>query len=130
MRNRLHILLALLGVLFGIMTLKVGGTSLFTDEGRIASGNYVPFVLWFNFIAGFFYLLAGVGMFLWKSWALLLAKLLAVSTAVIFAAFIGHVVLGGAYEMKTLIALLVRGGFWAMAWLVLKKLAVKRPLQP
>ena len=26
----------------------------------------VPFVLWFNFVAGFAYVMAGVGLFLWK----------------------------------------------------------------
>lgn len=51
------------GLVFGLLTVFSGGTALFGGEAaRTAVGNAVPFVLWFNFIAGFFYVLAGVGL--------------------------------------------------------------------
>lgn len=125
MKKQLHVIVALVGILFGVMTLKTGGSSLFTEEGRMAAGNYVPFVLWFNFTAGFFYIVAGLGILLRKQWARLLAKLLAITTGTIFVAFIAHVLLGGAFEMKTLFALLLRGGFWAMAWIVMSRLMLR-----
>ena len=38
--------ISLLGVGFGLLTIKEGGTILFGDEvARAAAGNYVPFVL-------------------------------------------------------------------------------------
>jgi len=51
------------GALFGLLTIKEGGAVLFVDgAGRAAAGNFVPFVLWFNFLAGFVYVVAGIGL--------------------------------------------------------------------
>ena len=42
---------------FGVLTLYSGGMALFGGElARAAVGNAVPFVLWFNFLAGFAYI--------------------------------------------------------------------------
>jgi len=47
--------------LFGLATIASGGTALFGGEAaRAAVGNAVSFVLWFNFLAGFLYVIAGV----------------------------------------------------------------------
>ena len=57
-------------VLFGVATIVSGGTVLFGDTGtRAAAGAVVPFVLWFNFLAGFAYVAAGLGVTFWKPWA-------------------------------------------------------------
>ena len=54
---------ALVAVVFGIATVFSGGRVLFGPEAaRVAAGAVVPFVLWFNFVAGFAYVLAGVGL--------------------------------------------------------------------
>ena len=59
--------LSLVAMAFGVMTIKEGGAVLFIGgAARVAAGNYVPFVLWFNFFAGFAYVLAGVGIWLHK----------------------------------------------------------------
>jgi len=50
-------------VVFGFLTIKSGGAVLFVDgSSRQAAGNFVPFVVWFNFVAGFVYLIAGGGI--------------------------------------------------------------------
>jgi hypothetical protein len=50
---------------FGALTIASGGRVLFVSEAaRVATGNYVPFVVWFNFLAGFAYVAAGVGLWL------------------------------------------------------------------
>ncbi len=104
---------AVIAVVFGAMTLYSGGSVLFVDgEARAAAGNYVPFVLWFNFIAGFFYILTGIGLFLWRLWALLLAVALAAVTVLVFAAFGMHIMIGGAYETRTLGAMTLRSVIW------------------
>ncbi len=53
-------IISLVAIGFSLMTIKEGGTILFGDEvARAAAGNYVPFVLWFNFLAGFAYVDSG-----------------------------------------------------------------------
>lgn len=114
-------LISLMAVGFGLLTIKEGGTILFGDEAaRATAGNYVPFVLWFNFVAGFAYVVAGIGLWLQQRWAVWLAASLAAATALTFAAFGIHVLLDGLYEKRTVIAMSMRTLVWstiaALAW--------------
>ena len=113
--------ISLVAVGFGLLTIKEGSTILFGDEAaRTAAGNYVPFVLWFNFVAGFAYVLAGAGLWMQQRWAVWLAVAIAAATALTFAAFGVHVYFGGAYEQRTVIAMSLRTLVWvtiaAIAW--------------
>ena len=113
--------IALLAVAFGVLTIREGGATLFVDgAARAAAGNYVPFVLWFNFLAGFAYVIAGIGLWLRQHWAAWLALAIAVATALVFLAFGVHVYLGGDYEQRTVIAMSLRTLVWAaiaaIAW--------------
>ncbi|SSC68645.1 hypothetical protein [Ciceribacter selenitireducens] len=102
------------GLVFGLLTIFSGGTALFGDEAaRAAVGNAVPFVLWFNFIAGFFYVLAGLGLLLKRRLAVWLSIAIALATALVLAAFGLHVAGGGLYEMRTVGAMLLRTAVWA-----------------
>lgn len=119
---------SLLAVAFGLLTLKEGGAILFGDAAaRAAAGNYVPFVLWFNFLAGFAYVAAGIGLWLRQRWAAYLAIGIVVATAIVFAAFGFHVVLGGAFEPRTVIAMSLRTLIWAaiafVGWRALLRMA-------
>ena len=103
----------IIAVVFGIMTIKSGGSVLFINgEARQAAGNYVDFVLWFNFLAGFFYVAAGIGIWLEKAWAAKVAITIAVLTLLVFAAFGVHILNGGEYEQRTVIAMSVRSLLW------------------
>jgi hypothetical protein len=105
---------ALIALAFGALTVFSGGRVLFgPDVARIAAGHYVPFVLWFNFLAGFAYIAAGVGLWLWRRWAAWLALAIAVGTVLVFAAFGVHVVIGGAFEVRTVAAMTLRTALWA-----------------
>ncbi|GAA0803840.1 hypothetical protein PE061_03090 [Sphingosinicella microcystinivorans] len=113
--------IALIAIGFGLMTIREGGAVLFYDgAGRDAAGSYVPFVLWFNFLAGFAYVIAGVGLWMRRRWATWLAMAIAVATALVFLAFGVHVALGGAWERRTVIAMTLRTLVWvgiaAIAW--------------
>ncbi len=113
--------IALVAVGFGLMTIREGGMVLFGDAAaRTAAGNYVPFVLWFNFLAGFAYVISGLGFWLRQRWGLWLAVAIAAATALVFAGFGVHVVSGGAYEQRTLVAMSLRTVLWlliaAIAW--------------
>lgn len=100
---------ALGAVAFGLATLASGGRALF---GGADMGAIVPFVLWFNFLAGFFYILAGAGLWRGAAWATKLALAIAAATAAVFAFFLLHVWQGGAYETRTLAAMSLRLAVW------------------
>jgi hypothetical protein len=107
--------ISLVAIGFGLLTIKEGGTILFGDEAaRDAAGNYMPLVLWFNFLAGFAYVIAGVGLWLQQRWAAWLALAIALATALTFVAFIVHVYSGGAFEQRTVIAMSLRTLVWVM----------------
>ncbi len=106
--------ISIVAVLFGLLTLKSGGAVLFVDGAdRDAAGHYVPFVLWFNFVAGFFYILAGLGLWFQRPWAVWLAGVICMATLVVFAFFGWHIYSGGLYEARTVIAMGLRTTVWA-----------------
>ncbi len=112
---------AAVAILFGAMTLLSGGKVLFGGEAaRQQAGNYVPFVLWFNFLAGFAYIAAGAGLALMRPWAAYLALAIAGATALAFMAFGVHVLSGATFEPRTVAAMTLRTGLWAgiglLAW--------------
>ena len=105
---------AIIAVVFGVMTIKSGGSVLFINgEARLAAGNYVGFVLWFNFLAGFFYITTGLGLWLKMSWAPKLAITIASLTILVFAAFGVHIFNAGEYEQRTVIAMTIRSLLWS-----------------
>ena len=107
--------MSVVAILFGLLTIKSGGMVLFTEgEAHQAAGNYVPFVLWFNFIAGFAYISAGIGLWLQRSWAGLLAKFIAIFTVLVFIALGLHIFLDGAYEARTIGAMSLRSTIWVV----------------
>lgn len=98
--------------IFGLMTILAGGRSLFTESGIATRGNIVPLVLWFNFIAGFFYLLTSISVFKMKICVKKLSVTLAVSNTLVLAYLLNHIFQGQLYEYKTLIAMIFRTLFW------------------
>lgn len=120
---------AIVAVVFGAVTILSGGRALFGGAGgRAALGDIVPFVLWFNFAAGFAYVLAGIGLLLRKRWAAQLAVLIAIGTALVFVALGIHVAMGGAFEMRTVGAMALRTGIWiGVALLACRALGWRAP---
>lgn len=111
---------AVVAIAFGLLTIKEGGTVLFGDTAaRAAAGDYVPFVVWFNFLAGFAYVTAGIGLWMKQRWAVWLAISIAAATALAFAAFGLHMLSGGAYELRTAFAM----GFRTLVWSLISVVA-------
>ena len=118
--------MAFAAIVFGALTVLTGSRALFGSlESRADFGNAVPFVLWFNFLAGFVYIVAGAGLLLCRHWAVYTSLFIAVSTILVFAAFGVHVIGGGAFERRTIGALMIRSSFWIAATIVSMR-AMKR----
>jgi hypothetical protein len=100
---------AVVAILFGVATVVSGGRALF---GETDMGAVVPFVLWFNFVAGFAYMLAGTGLWRGAGWARALSIAIALATAGVFAVFLWYVWQGGPYEMRTMSAMILRTAVW------------------
>ena len=105
---------AIVAILFGLLTIKSGGSVLFIDgEARQAAGHYVGFVLWFNFIAGFFYVATGMGIWLQKPWSATAAIIIALLTLLVFGALGVYILVGGESEQRTIMAMSLRTLVWA-----------------
>ncbi len=121
--------IALIALIFGGMTLFSGGSVLFVDgQARADAGNYVPFILWFNFIAGFFYIAAAIGIFIWQRWGVTLSRLIFIATVIAFIGLAGHIVTGGSFEMRTVMAMTLRSVVWLVI-MVATATAWKKSLQ-
>ncbi len=118
------VVLGLGAILFGLATIISGGRVLFGDAAvRSAAGAVVPFVLWFNFAAGFAYVAAGLGLMARKDWAVWLSIVIAAATVLVFAAFGLHVWRGGAYELRTVAAMSMRSIVWISIAITASRLA-------
>ncbi len=112
-------IIATIAILFGLLTLKSGGEVLFIDGvGRAAAGNYVPFVLWTNFLLGLVYIIAGIGIWLQKPWAVTLAIIITTITFILFIALGLHINGGGSFESRTIKAMILRLGVWTFISIV------------
>ncbi len=123
--------LGVVGILFGLMTLREGGAVLFVDgAAREAAGDYVPFVLWFNFLAGFAYVAAGIGLWLGRALAARVALGIGVATLLVFGALGVHIATDGAYETRTVVAMTLRSTIWLVIGTVAWRLLSRERLSP
>lgn len=114
---------AIVAIVFGSLTIFSGGRVLFGDAiVRQAAGDVVPFVLWFNFAAGFAYVVAGIGLIARQVWGTGLAAIILLATIVIFIALALHIAQGSAFEMRTVAAMTIRTAIW----LAITAIAIRR----
>jgi hypothetical protein len=126
-RPRWLVPVVLLASAFGVATIVSGGRVLFgSDPTRAAAGHVVPFVLWFNFLAGFAYVGAAVGIAQARRWSGMVSAGIAAATAVVFLVFGLHILAGGAFESRTVAAMTLRTGAWtAIAVAVCRRLGCR-----
>lgn len=133
MQNPLPLKIRIAGLIalgFGALTIFSGGSILFADgTARQAAGNYVPFVLWFNFAAGFAYIVAGVGLIFWKRWAISLSMFIAIASLVVFAALGVVIFMGTPFEPRTLAAMTLRTVLWFTIAFMAISVSKTRPAQ-
>lgn len=98
-------------LIFGAVTLFMSSSVLFDWFGiREKEGNFVPLIVWANWLCGFLYLMAAFALWKNKLWAV---KPLIISLIILAVAFIGlfiHITGGSLYETKTLGAMVFRLG--------------------
>lgn len=111
--------IATIAVVFGLLTIISGGLTLFNTGVRQDAGNYVPFVLWFNFLAGFAYVIAGIGLWRRERWSIWLSFAIAFVTLIVFVAFGLQIWRGGSFEMRTVGAM----GLRTLTWLAISAVA-------
>lgn len=99
-----------IAIIFGAVTVVSGWRALFSG---VDMGAVVPFVLRFNFVAGFAYVLAGIGFWRRAEWGRTLSVGITLATAAVFILFLWHVWSGGAYEARTMGAMTLRLVVWS-----------------
>ncbi len=120
--KHLPVVAGLLAIGFGLMTLIEGGHVLFGGpEAYAAAGKVVPWVLYFNFSAGFLYVATGALSIAKKSYAKRLAIGLALANLVVFTTLLVHVFVGEPYESRTVMAMTLRSAFWMVQAFVLRR---------
>ena len=118
---------ATIAIIFGMLTLKSGGSVLFIDgPAREQAGHYIPFILWFNFLSGFAYIIAGAGLIMQKAWAVKLALLIVLSTLIAFVILGVMIIQGVAFEPRTVAAMTLRSALWAIISFVAYRQVIKR----
>ena len=126
-RSRTQQVAAVVALVFGLATIASGASVLFgPEQARQAAGHVVPFVLWFNFVTGFLYVAAGIGLWRARLWGFWLSAGLALALAVVFALFMERVATGGPSEMRTLYALAFRFTVWCLITIVAYRVILRR----
>ncbi|MEZ5738259.1 MAG: hypothetical protein R3E68_01545 [Burkholderiaceae bacterium] len=124
-------LMSLVAVVFGLLSIKEGGSVLFGDGvARAQAGQYVPFIVWFNFLAGFVYVGAGLALWWRNRIAAWLSIGIVVATVLAFAALGVFVAQGGGFEVRTVAAMALRTVIWLLiaigAWKMFRALPAAR----
>ena len=113
-------------VLFGGVTLFMSSSVLFDWFGiRAKEGNYVPGIVWANFVCGILYLIAAYGILKNQTWA---KFPLIISMIILVFAYIGlfiHINNDGLYETKTIGAMAFRIGVTAIFLFITTKILKK-----
>jgi hypothetical protein len=109
---------ALAAAALGALTIISGGLVLFGPEtAQRAAGDAVPFVLIFNFVAGFAYLVGAAALWQNHRAARWIAQAIGIATLVVLASFAVTALTGAPVELRTALALPFRAAFWlVIAW--------------
>ena len=101
--------IAVLLIVFALLTLFLSSSVIFDWFGiRAKEGNYVPLVVWANFMVSFLYLLASYGYLFLKKWSL---SVMLIAAIILVLAYIGlfiYINNDGLYESRTIGAMLFR----------------------
>jgi hypothetical protein len=119
-------IIAIVLLAFAAVTVFMSSSVIFDWFGiREKEGDYVPFIVWTNFIAGFLYLISAYGLFKaqnWAFWIMLGTILFLMIALIVLALYINY---GGVFEIKNVGAMMIRIGF-TIALTVIVYFSLKR----
>lgn len=109
MKKQLPIIISVFLILFGVITIFIGSSTLLDLFNiRAKQGNYIPFVVRGSVVSGFMYIIAAIGVFKKQQWALNFLIAASILLIITFIAFLIHIKSGKVYEIKTIYALSFR----------------------
>lgn len=113
--NRSIQIIAIVAVVFGLMTIVSGGSVLFfTNTFQKQVGNFVPIVVWFNFFIGFAYVIVGCSLWSRKRFAVWGSFFIVCTSLLIFVVLVAHILQGRLYEVRTVFAMIFRIVMWTL----------------
>lgn len=113
-------------ILFGLVTLFMSSSVIFDWFGmRAKEGNYVPFIVWTNWLCGILYLISAYGILMKKTWAKFPLIISLIILILAYAELFIHINNGGIYETKTVGAMAFRIGVTAIFLLTTIKISKK-----
>ena len=123
-------IVTVVAIIFGLLTVITGFLILFAGgKFQEGAGDYVSFVLWFNFLMGFVYLITGGGLWMQKSWAVWTSIFIVFATLVVYVMFGIYMLNGGIYEFRTVVAMGFRFIIWAsIAVFAYQKIPLNMPV--
>ena len=119
-------ILLIILVLFGAVTVFMSSSVLFDWFGiRAKEGNYVPGIVWANFVCGILYLVAAYGIFRQQIWARFPLTIALITLILAYIGLFIHINNGGLYETKTVGAMAFRIGVTAIFLFITSKILKK-----
>jgi hypothetical protein len=110
---------AIMGIIVGILTIIAGSKVLL----GISSPNYsvLPWLVLYNVSLGAISLIAGIGLWNHRSWAILLSGVITALHSLIFIILFVMFILGKTVAFQSILAMLFRTTVWLGIFVVAKK---------
>jgi hypothetical protein len=114
-----HRMAAIMGIIVGILTIIAGSKVLL----GISSPNYsvLPWLVLYNVSLGAISLIAGIGLWNHRSWAILLSGVITALHSLIFIILFVMFILGKTVAFQSILAMLFRTTVWLGIFVVAKK---------
>jgi len=114
-----HRMAAILGIIIGVLTIIAGSKVLL----GISSPNYsvLPWLVLYNVSLGAISLIAGIGLWNNRSWAILLSGVITALHGFIFSILILMFMLGKIVAFQSILAMLFRTTVWLGIFVVVRK---------
>jgi hypothetical protein len=108
-RNK-HRIAAVLTLTIGLLTIMEGGSVLLGIETK--PYHVLPWLLRYNVLMGFVSLAAGIGLWMEKNQAAMLARTILVCHGAVFLSLLAMHLLGKSVAVNSIMAMLFRSGVW------------------
>ncbi len=109
MKTYIKYILAIIIGAFGFLTLYLSASIIFDlGDMRVKQGDYVPFVIWSNFVCSFIYIAAAYGFIKNKTWTTKIMITSVLLLIITFISFLIYINSGGIHKPITAKALVFR----------------------